>query len=57
MTTNRRLLEFKEHMCFIYAGATPVLPRDLSFCCLEFAGLVRYGNNSKGRSCHFVIYM
>ena len=55
MTTNR-LLEFKEHMCFIYAGPTPVLPRDLSFYCLEFAGLVRYGNNSKGRSCHFVIY-
>ena len=44
-------------MCYIYAGHAPVLPRDLSFCCLEFAGLVRYGNNSKGRSCHFVIYM
>lgn len=54
MTTNTigTIAHFQEHMCFIFVGPSCCLPRELAYCCLEFAGLVCRGRSQSS----FTIY-
>ena len=46
------LHEFKGHMISIYCPKRRILPNDICYIILGFAGLVHRGRSS----CHFLIY-